>query len=465
MNHRAKKVVFFVSLLLFFMITGLPTNVEAAKNKGKCSLQLSSTPSSASVQLGDSVTYNYSLKNVGTTPCADASISVYYADNEMYTESSPAASASNYYWYVGALARNQAYQFSVTIKNIPNDSSQVYGEACGSATGANDACVSTPVSLTPVNIISTTTPPLATTNIQTWVYPGYPACGAPAEYSDGRHIDTLKPEYYTVQSTGALRQLTVSIDGCNGYSANNAADIKAHSDYQYVTVSGNIINVRKLLASSALRSSAITTLTDFVVANDFTGVEIDWEGFGDWTATDYANYKNFVTALQNNLHAHNKSLIIDAPAIADSVYQGYFPFKYEDFTNIDYVAIMTYDYQYDYGVGQPVAPEAWVANTINWAKARLDTNKIIIGLPSYGYHGVIGSYNIIIDTYEQSATYPGYSSRQLNADGEEAWTYGGTYYVAQAASTLNQKKALVESMGIKNISVWHLGGNLWFTNN
>ncbi|NCT54508.1 hypothetical protein GW758_00945 [Candidatus Falkowbacteria bacterium] len=301
-------------------------------------------------------------------------------------------------------------------------------------------------------------------NIQAWVYPGQPACNATNEYSDGRQIDTLKPEYYTVQSTGALRQLTASSDGCNGYSASNVADIKAHSSEQFVTVSGHISNVRKLLSSTLLQSAAIKTLTDFTVSSGFTGVEIDWEGFGDWTVTDYNNYKKFIADLQTSLRAKGKFLMIDAPAISDAKYQSYFLFKYEDFVDVDYVAIMAYDYQYDYGVGQPVAPEVWVKNVVDWAKARLDVNQIIIGIANYEYHGPVGSYNVSIDTYTQSSSYNGFSTRKLNAEGEEVWTSGGTYYAAQSVAALDKRKAFIESLGIKSISVWHLGGNKWFSN-
>jgi spore germination protein YaaH len=137
-------------------------------------------------------------------------------------------------------------------------------------------------------------------------------------------------------------------------------------------------------------------------------------------------------------------------------------FKYEDFANLDYLAIMVYDYQYDYGVGQPVTPEAWLKDVINWAKTKLPVDKIVIGIPAYGYHGTLGSYSMTIDTYAQSKTYPGYSTRKLSAEGEETWIVGNTYYSAQPKSSLDRKKALVESLGIKNISVWHLGGNNWF---
>jgi spore germination protein YaaH len=472
MNHKIKNIIFFAILLLVASI--IPTAAKAAKNTTSCSLQLVSTPSSSNIPPGGTVSYQYALKNIGTAACAGASVSLYYADNEAYVSAAPAPSASNYYWNVGKLAIGQTYNFSVNIKNIPDDNTQIFGEACASANGVSDSCASQAVGLVaaPAPIISPVTTPItpvapapiaAATDTQAWIYPGDPACNAANEYSDGRQIDTLKPEYYTVQTGGTLRQRTVAVDGCNAYSAANAADVKAHSNHQYVTVSGDIANTHKLLASASLQSSAITTLTNFAVSSGFTGVELDWEGFGDWTVADYANYKKFVNALQTSLHAKGKLLMIDAPAISDPTYQGYFLFKYEDFTNIDYVAIMAYDYEYDYGVGAPVAPLAWVENIINWAKARLDVNKIIIGIPAYGYHGTLGSYDINIDTYAQSASYPGFSSRTVNADSEESWIVGNTYYVDQAASGLNLKKSLIESMGIKNVSIWHLGGNQWFS--
>lgn len=473
----------YVFVILFFLLL-IPKTTIAVSASG-CSLQFISTPSNTAVAPGGQVTYEYFLKNTGQSACADTSISLYYAENEKYVNSTLAPTASDYYWFIDRLAKGKSSSFSVTIQNVPNDNSQMFGEGCASANGAEDACVKEAVTLNPV-LVSGLTPvpdpilvpsspsvpasapvPPATSvaSVQAWLYSGSPACDSVNEYSDGRVIDTLKPEYYTIQSNGTLRQMTVASSGCNGYSTNNAEDIKLHSKNQFVTVSGSYANMHTLLSSTILENAAITTLVNFAVSTGFTGVELDWEGFGDWTAADYANYKNFVATLQNSLHIKGKLLMIDAPAISDTTYQGYFLFKYEDFTDIDYVAIMAYDYQYDFGVGEPVTPEFWLKNVINWAKARLPLHKIIIGIPAYGYHGTLGSYAITIDTYTQSSPFPGFSTRKINSEGEETWISGNTYYSAQPKSYLDRKKALIESLGIKNISVWHLGGNNWFTGN
>ena len=492
MNNIIKRVVLFIFLFSFLVGAGSSAPVEAARNFGGCSLQFIATPSTDTIQLGGEVVYQYALKNIGSSACAGVGVSLYYAENEKYVSSSPSPTASDYYWSIGNLNRGKTFSFSVVIKNSLGGE-QMFGEGCASADGADDACVSNPVNLlsnlivdnpmlpefdsTPtvvdeelpvvdpiLPVVDPVTSEPISTNIQAWVYPGQPSCSATNEYSEDRRIDTLKPEYYTVQSTGELRQLTVAADGCNAYSVSNVADIKAHSKKQFVTVSGNIANVRKLLSSAILQTVAIKTLTDFTVSTEFTGVEIDWEGFSDWSATDYANYKKFITDLQNSLRAKGKFLIIDAPAISDAKYQSYFLFKYEDFVHVDYIAIMAYDYQYDYGVGEPIAPEAWVGKVINWAKARLDTNQIIIGIANYGYHGPIGSYNVTIDTRDQSSTYNGFANRKLNDEGEEVWTSGGNYYAVQTVAALDDRKAFIESLGIKSVSVWHLGGNPWFSN-
>jgi hypothetical protein len=67
-----------------------------------------------------------------------------------------------------------------------------------------------------------------------------------------------------------------------------------------------------------------------------------------------------------------------------------------------------------------------------------------------------------IDTYAQSSALPGFSTRKVDSEGEETWTVGSTYYCDQPQSALDGKMALLESLGIQNVSVWHLGGNNWF---
>src|SRR5450755_255406 len=229
-------------------------------------------------------------------------------------------------------------------------------------------------------------------HIQAWVYPGDPACSASTEMADGRTIDTLKPQYFTLNDSGTLTQIT---SGCNSYSVENAALVKAHSRQQFVTISGSIAGIGQLANSHALVSTFALTLTAFLNTTHFTGIELDIEDYSSWTPAQYTSYKNVVTVLGDALHAGGYQLMLDGPVIFNATYQGYYQWKYEDFNAlpVDHLVSMCYDLQYDNGAGTPVASFADITGCCNWMLREVsDHSKIIIGLNSYGYHGAPNTY-------------------------------------------------------------------------
>lgn len=309
-------------------------------------------------------------------------------------------------------------------------------------------------------------PPLrAATEVMAWLYPGAPACLASTEISDGRKINVLKAEYFTVTDTGALTLLPEAVAGCNGYSEKNIALLKQFSTSQYVTVSANFAGAMELFLKGNT-SEAVNTLVSFTTTHQLTGVELDYEDFGSWSGEQYTLYKEFVTLLGEELHAHGKKLIIDGPAISSSVEEGWFVWRYQDFTAlpVDQIVVMAYDHQYDEGVGSAISPFAWMENVISWTlKKYPDKSKIVVGLPSYGYRGVEGTQKVIIETHEQIAKENGFSTATRDPlSGEMTWLTGTTRFFYQDGESLRQKQVLVEKLGIPSISIWHLGGNLWF---
>ncbi|WNV87024.1 glycosyl hydrolase family 18 protein [Umezawaea sp. Da 62-37] len=305
--------------------------------------------------------------------------------------------------------------------------------------------------------------------IEAWLFPGPPAEDADEEYRDGRVIHVLKPEYHRVEDDGTMSVRSEEELGENGYSPANAADVRAHSDEQYDTVSCGDFGMIAMLDSPAKRAAAISTLVDFCVDSGFTGVCVDFERFGTWTAAVHGDYKAWLRTLGTALHDEGKKLQICGPPITNEDEQNRYEWAYEDFattTEVDRVVMMLYDYQYDEGVGQSVQPAQWARNGCAWLLARIpDVDRIGVGLPNYGYHGPIGTYEITPDTKDASLTHPGHTTATRNADGEMTWTNGDddNTYVYQDSAGINTKRELIEDEGIKHISVWHLGGNDWFT--
>lgn len=308
---------------------------------------------------------------------------------------------------------------------------------------------------------------LSETLYQAWIYPGEPACNVINEIADGRKVHILKPEYATLDSHGALKFINAE-EGCNGFSAENLAYLKKHSQEQYMTVSGHLVEMAAFFSHTSMLSENIKKLVDFVVTNNMTGVELDFEDFSAWSNIDYQNYLKFVAQLGQELAKHDKKLMIDGPAIANSEQQGWYKWKYEDFNSlpVSYIVVMAYDYQADQGVGQPISPIKWVEESAKWALAKMtDDSKLVIGLPSYGYEGVLNSYTARILTKSQMEALVDLGKLIRDEESKELiGTINNKTYVLNDRISLDSKLQILRGIGINNVSVWHLGGNDWFSN-
>lgn len=311
---------------------------------------------------------------------------------------------------------------------------------------------------------TTTTEQINQMKTMAWIYPGAPACNAGTEYADGRKIDVLKAEFFKI-TDGALNLL---IDECNSFSVENIVQLKKSSTEQFATISSSDPDSMNTFMARAIKTpnTDITTLVDFVTNNNITGIELDFEGFSNWSPTAYKNYLSFVTVLGNALHEQGKKLMIDGPAVSNSTEESsWYLWRYADFVDlpVDTVVVMAYDYQFDYAAGTPISPLIWLGKVTNYISTQYPKAKLSIGLPSYGYQGTVGEYDIKILTREQISKLAGYSSAKRDpASGEMTWQSGNTVYFFQDAISLGLKRDVVEKLGINSVSIWHLGGNSWF---
>ncbi|MER8047552.1 glycosyl hydrolase family 18 protein [Streptomyces sp. NPDC094032] len=316
---------------------------------------------------------------------------------------------------------------------------------------------------------------------QEWLYPG-PAgsttCSAKAEYHDGRvKQGALKPEYYGINAKGDAFRMDASRRdyACNGYSTANANDVKAWSAQQYVTVSlADLASERRLTSSRTKRAAAVDTLSTFAKNIGFTGVDVDFENYWDWSATDHANFMTFVRELAAGLHAKGLRLQVEGPPDIDTA------FHYGDVlaAGADEVVMMAYDLQYQSPVGDTCiafAPYQWATDLIEGALAEIpqdQRHRFVAGLPSEAYTATGRCQNIVGNlTYADMRKAPGFStdpkvieSRRDPESGEIRWRVGDTFYDYVDQQALDSKLALVRGLGVNNVSVWVLGGgNHWFS--
>jgi spore germination protein YaaH len=145
-----------------------------------------------------------------------------------------------------------------------------------------------------------------------------------------------------------------------------------------------------LLAKPAARTQIVETITSMVVANNYDGVDLDFEGFAfvdsnsTWSKTAPL-WTAFVKELSASLHAQKKVLSVSTPYVLDpkAAQKGYYVYAWAAIAPfIDRLRIMTYDYSVA-KVG-PLGPITWTERTLQYAVSVMPASKVFIGIAGYG---------------------------------------------------------------------------------
>ena len=145
-----------------------------------------------------------------------------------------------------------------------------------------------------------------------------------------------------------------------------------------------------LLKSPTSRAQIITSIVNLVTANNYDGIDLDFEGFAfvdgntTWSATAPL-WVAFVKELSTALHAQNKLLSISTPYVLNpnDAQKGYFVYSWAAIaSSIDKLRIMTYDYSVS--KAGPLGPITWAERTVQYAVSIMPASKIFVGVPGYG---------------------------------------------------------------------------------
>ena len=145
-----------------------------------------------------------------------------------------------------------------------------------------------------------------------------------------------------------------------------------------------------LLAKPAARTQIVQAITTMVIANNYDGIDLDFEGFAfvdgnvTWSKTAPL-WTAFVKELSAALRAQNKLLSVSTPYVLDpkGTQKGYFVYAWAAIAPfIDRLRIMTYDYSVS-KVG-PIGPLSWTERTVQYAVSAMPASKVYVGIAGYG---------------------------------------------------------------------------------
>jgi spore germination protein len=140
-----------------------------------------------------------------------------------------------------------------------------------------------------------------------------------------------------------------------------------------------------VLANPAVRDRTIDALLAYLTGSGFVGVNVDFENMAP---TDRPLYNDFIRRLTDRLHAAGYlSTLAAAPKPADLPDQPWVgAFDYAALGAIvDWVNIMTYEWGWIGGPPMSIAPADQVRATLAYAAAQIPPQKILQGVPLYGY--------------------------------------------------------------------------------
>lgn len=333
------------------------------------------------------------------------------------------------------------------------------------------------------------------------------------------HLSTFKevnPFGYTVQTDGRLWDAAaISVEP---WTTLRAEAKKKNIRYVPTVMWSNADAMHNVLSDPKLRARHIEMIVDEVNANDFDGIDIDYEGKRAETAPYFTL---FLKELYKAMGKKWVQCTVESRTPLSDRYHGTTPppdagIYANDFVALnkycDRVRFMTYDQQTidqkreaevtePYG---PVSDTVWVEKAIREAMKTIPKNKIIMGIPTYGYEWNVTTYANNEHTYDLLWTFnPQYGwdiakeqniTPGRNAGGELGFTYfpkGSTLslprpqiawpfnLVATAASALStsnnsnlsyrmvtwqdsqaiaDKIALARKLGIRGVAVFKIDG-------
>lgn len=157
----------------------------------------------------------------------------------------------------------------------------------------------------------------------------------------------------------------------------HANGIKTHASVVFMDQAG----MHTLLSDPLKRQRLIDQLAQQVAQNNYDGVNIDFEFLGK---DDRNNFTGFLQELKSRLGANKTlSVAVFACSKSESWLAGY---DYAAIGKIaDRVVIMAYDYSYKTSAPGPVAPLWWVEAVVDYTKSIIPADKLLLGLPTYGY--------------------------------------------------------------------------------
>ncbi|HXI12306.1 MAG TPA: glycosyl hydrolase family 18 protein [Thermoanaerobaculia bacterium] len=244
---------------------------------------------------------------------------------------------------------------------------------------------------------------------------------------NGAHISESNPVWYSMNADGSIAK--------NG-NAENPTWRAAMVGSELIPTIQNVVASRfngstvvNLLSSPATRESHAEAIAQLVIQNAFDGIDIDYERV---PTASRAQFTDFINVLAAKLHRVGKKLSVTVyPKLSDK--QNWDGPGSQDWGAIgavaDLVKIMVYDFHWSTSEAGSITPLTWLDGVTTYAESVMASQKVMIGLPWYGYDWVASKGTPIDYTSAMALIRTTGATVSRDAEGEVTFTYAGGHVV------------------------------------
>ncbi len=213
--------------------------------------------------------------------------------------------------------------------------------------------------------------------IVVWLPPLFEGGARESFFANADIIDDISPFWYSTDASGRIYG-TRNDDLVRIAHENNVRIIPSIHN-----VTSNPMAVVGVLRDPQLRARHVQNIVDEVLARNYDGIDIDYEGLAPGLRADFSA---FIAELAAALHRHEKLLTVAVHA-KDSDWGGLGGFQdwAELGRHVDQLRIMTYDYHWRGSGPGPVAPAYWIESVAEYVRSVVEPGKVLIGVHFYGY--------------------------------------------------------------------------------
>ncbi len=191
----------------------------------------------------------------------------------------------------------------------------------------------------------------------------------------GDNLNTIFPEWFFIDTLTYKLQTRIDSAGLAVMKQKQLRIMPIFNNFHTgKDFDGKLLHV--ILNDSVKRSAIIKQLTDTLSFYKLQGINIDFEELVEKTNDPLTQFQK---ELYQALHPLGFTVTMDV-AVKNNDYD------YEKLSAYnDYIILMAYDQFSNTTLPGPVCAQKWIEEAIDWTAAKIESEKIIIGIAGYGY--------------------------------------------------------------------------------